>query len=51
MKAILTSRIKDGQIEFLVQWEGFPGEDTWEPQKHLANNTVLKEYLAAQPLS
>ena len=48
VSAVLDTRVKDGNVEYLVEWEGWPGADTWEPEAHLHNNLVLKEYLAAK---
>jgi hypothetical protein len=31
-------------LEFLIQWKGFPNEDTWEPLENLWN---CRDYLAA----
>ncbi|KAH8120563.1 hypothetical protein DFH11DRAFT_74249 [Phellopilus nigrolimitatus] len=28
-------KIIRGKYEYLVQWAGYPGEDTWEPYSHL----------------
>ena len=39
VKSIRKHRVgRNGQIEFLTEWEGAPGEDTWEP----AGNFVVR---------
>ena len=33
--------------EYLVHWEGYPhSEDTWEPERNLMNNSLLKQFKA-----
>jgi hypothetical protein len=36
---------------FLVYWEGFPDEPTWEPEGNLRANSVYHEYIANLPPS
>ena len=39
---VLDSRLYRGKLQFLVQWKGYPLEDsTWEPEKNLENATEL----------
>ena len=37
--------------KFLVYWEGFPEEPTWEPEGNLRANSVYQEYIANLPPS
>ena len=34
----------DTQLLFLVQWKGYPGEDTWEPESHLECPVLVHNY-------
>jgi len=48
-----------GGKEYLVSWQGYPGEDTWEPAEHILDKGVISAYdarragggAAAAPLS
>jgi hypothetical protein len=31
-------------LTFLVRWQGFPGQDSWEPYKNLLGTAKLDEY-------
>ena len=31
---IVSHRVSGGELQFLTQWEGHPGEDTWEPARN-----------------
>jgi hypothetical protein len=34
---ILKQRVRDGAVEYLVRWVGFPDQDTWEPTSAVEN--------------
>ena len=47
VEAILRHRKrKDGRYEFLTKWEGYPGQDTWEPLENFISqyNQKWHEY-------
>jgi transposase InsO family protein len=42
VEAILDSRLHRQQLQYLVQWKGYPVEEaTWEPTVHVANCSTL----------
>ena len=51
---IVDSRKPEGVVgaarEYLVQWRGWPGQDTWEPYEHIAGrgDDVITQFLARQ---
>ena len=45
--AIHGQRGSGRNIEYHVEWEGYPDELTWEPRGHLEGCSVLDDYLAA----
>jgi hypothetical protein len=45
---ILDRRELGGRVEYLIEWEGYPGEDTWEPKHHLTGCTILLEQFELQ---
>ena len=53
VEKILSKRIKNGRIEYLLKWNGFPDSDnTWEPRENLICQELLEEYessLAGKP--
>ena len=46
IKKIVEERKTAGAYEYKVVWVGFPGQDTWEPLKHIRGrgDTALKEF-------
>ena len=44
VEAILGERAEGKVMQYLVKWEGFDGEDTWEPASALKDNCVFKAY-------
>lgn len=32
IEKIVKKKIEKGQTYYLVQWKGYPGQDTWEPK-------------------
>ena len=47
---ILGRRELEGQVEFLIKWVGFPGEqdNTWEPKKNLRCEQKILQFLESQ---
>jgi restriction endonuclease len=37
-------KLKGEKIYFLIEWEGYKGQDTWEPLGHLSLATKLKHF-------
>ena len=37
VQAIINERNKKGEVQYLVRWKGYPGEDTWEPHASVAH--------------
>jgi hypothetical protein len=35
VECIVDVRHRLGRAEYRIQWKGYPGEDTWEPEEHL----------------
>lgn len=51
IEAIVGRRKAGRGYQYLVQWAGFPGEDTWEPSGALANvQDLIQEYNKVHPL-
>ena len=50
IEAIVRERVNGRASEFLVQWEGYKGQDTWEPRAALKDNSVFKEYIKNKAL-
>ncbi|XP_065197858.1 chromobox protein homolog 3-like isoform X2 [Sycon ciliatum] len=47
VEKILGKRVKNGRIEYLLKWNGFPDSDnTWEPKENLICQELLEEYEA-----
>merc|ERR1711865_260662 len=45
VKAVLDRRKSNNKgTEYLVQWEGYEGEDTWEPEKNFTNNIFVAAF-------
>jgi len=46
VEKILSHRLYDGHIEYLLKWKGYPEDDaTWEPEKHIGKgNLILAVY-------
>lgn len=44
-KILKCRKIAKGKYEFLVQWKGYPDEDTWEPLDNL-NGDLKDEAIA-----
>ena len=36
-------------LQFKVEWKGYPGQDTWEPWKALRNLEIFRNYLSEHP--
>ena len=52
VEKIMDSRVKDGQLEYLVHWEGYPHEeDTWEPVDNVLPNSkkLVNEFHRRNP--
>jgi Chromo (CHRromatin Organisation MOdifier) domain len=51
IEEIHNSRRRQGRLEFLVHWKGYPDEDnTWKPEKHLENAPqVVKQFYDLHP--
>jgi hypothetical protein len=47
VEAILGERAEGKMMQYLVKWQGFEGEDTWEPTSALKDNRVFKAYKKA----
>jgi hypothetical protein len=47
VEAILGERAEGKVMQYLVKWQGFEGEDTWEPTSALKDNLVFKDYKKA----
>ena len=51
---IVDSRKPEGVVgtarEYLVQWRGWPSQDTWEPYEHMAGrgDDAITQFLARQ---
>jgi hypothetical protein len=43
IEKVLSHRMKDGQMLYLVKWRGFE-ETTWEPTEHFHNPTTISNY-------
>lgn len=35
VEEILNKRIRNGKPEYLIKWDGFEGQNTWEPLSNL----------------
>ena len=44
VEAILGERLEGKVMQYLVKWEGYDGENTWEPTSALKDNCVFKAY-------
>ena len=44
-------RFEDGQLQYLVEWKGWDGEQTWEPVKPLKPKTEIEALLGISPLN
>merc|ERR1712198_323669 len=43
---VLKDRKKRGQVEYLVRWKNYEGEDSWEPASNLQHaGSLLQEYI------
>jgi Chromo (CHRromatin Organisation MOdifier) domain len=53
VEAIVDMRVlSDGHRLYQLQWLGYPGEDTWEPETNLTGCAeLLEEFLAVWGLS
>ena len=41
----LRSRHKNGQVQYLVKWVGFPAsQSTWEPKEHILDQGLLEQF-------
>lgn len=50
VEEILDSRIKNGQLQYLIKWLGFgPEDNSWEPIKHLHCPEKLQEFYQRYP--
>lgn len=49
VEKIIGKRTRGGKTQYLVQWAGYEGQDTWEPEEHLENcEEVLKRFEESQ---
>jgi hypothetical protein len=44
VKAVVDRRVSAKGVEYLVEWEGYEGEKTWEPEQNFANNILVVEF-------
>jgi hypothetical protein len=45
VESISKKRGRGNSLQYLVQWEGFPGEDTWEPATNVQDTEALAKFL------
>ena len=47
-------RVENGETQYLIEWAGYPGQDTWERKGNIMSEELLQEFhdkLAAGTLS
>ena len=45
VERIVDARMRKGQREYLIKWEGFGDRsNTWEPERNLSNNSVFLQW-------
>uniref|UniRef100_A0A1B6GIV9 Chromo domain-containing protein n=1 Tax=Cuerna arida TaxID=1464854 RepID=A0A1B6GIV9_9HEMI len=46
VEEVVGMRVKNGKKEFRIRWKGYKADDdTWEPEKHLSCQDLIKAYL------
>ena len=45
VETVTDMRLNEGQLQFLVQWSGYPGQDTWEDEHQLDCPDRVLQYL------
>ncbi|XP_046677780.1 probable chromo domain-containing protein LHP1 isoform X2 [Homalodisca vitripennis] len=46
VEEVVGMRVKNGKKEFKIRWKGYKeDDDTWEPEKHLSCQDLIKAYL------
>lgn len=52
VKSILSHKIEQRRLYFLVHWKGYSkNKSTWEPKDHLNCDSILNDYLKANNLN
>lgn len=44
VEKLLKKRTRAGKVEYLVQWVGYPGEDSWESASSIHTASLIKEF-------
>jgi hypothetical protein len=48
VKKIHQHRGEPGNYEYLIEWKGYHGENTWEPESNILDDPVVKRYWKSQ---